>query len=591
MGYQAKLKKLRKLQNKEQSTRSSSQLEIWMPKIAIVAALFSILFLAFIVLFKDGLPAGHDIAAHASRSRMMYEALTQGQFPARWVEWAYFGSSEPLFNYYQPGLYYVVFLIHLIVGSLNTSLKILVLLLWWGCGLFMFLFMRKYGTLSGVLSSVLFVFTPYIISDVLVRAAYPELMAICFFLGVFWTSDRLLATERPIYCLLISLFLPFILMSHLPTLVILSGVLGVYVLLECVLGHVKKKGFILLCVAGTIGIGLSATYLLPAIYELPLVQNQFLTSDTYDFHQHFVYFSQFFSTFWGYGRSLPGPIDEMSFQVGLLQIGILLVTVVFVVRSYVSKKELPFRKYILMWLLFIPYAVFFMHQMSLLFWENYRFISFIQYPWRFLMIVAVSCSVLAGILLSLLKSNLYKSIAVLVCLILIFVLYRTYLHPSVYLPYTFFNIDEDSWRESNGIKTYAWLEYGYLPKGVDIVVPKNANIPRWNVLKGEAKVTEKKMYYHNFVFDTVSKEGFVFTLNVHYFPKWIAYVDNVEVPIDYKNEYDFMNIIVPPGTHTVEFKFTDTTIRKVANDISLISIITLVGLHIYFYLNRKSFLR
>ena len=48
--------------------------------------------------------------------------------------------------------------------------------------------------------------------------------------------------------------------------------------------------------------------------------------NTYNYQRHFVFPSQFFDTFWGYGYSddPTGPNDGMSFQLGVIGVGLAL---------------------------------------------------------------------------------------------------------------------------------------------------------------------------------------------------------------------------------------------------------------------------
>ena len=78
----------------------------------------------------QGVPATHDSAAHFTYTYLFDRALVQRQFPVRWIEWVRDGHGQPLFSFYQPGLYYLTQITHLAVPSLSRSLMLTVLAAW-----------------------------------------------------------------------------------------------------------------------------------------------------------------------------------------------------------------------------------------------------------------------------------------------------------------------------------------------------------------------------------------------------------------------------------------------------------------------------
>ena len=208
MGRNARIKKFRKTEPQHTKPNSSS-FELWVNRFAIIIGIISILFLATTIL-KEGLPSGHDLAAHIVRPRVFVEALHQGQFPVRWVEWFKNGLSHPLFNFYQGGVYYIIAAIYFFIPSFVDSIKIMIILFWWLGALFMFLYARRFGNLPALLAAIIYAYTPYLLVDIFVRAAYPELAAIVFATGALWASDNLVRNKKPIFVLPLSLFIGFI---------------------------------------------------------------------------------------------------------------------------------------------------------------------------------------------------------------------------------------------------------------------------------------------------------------------------------------------------------------------------------------------
>jgi hypothetical protein len=98
-------------------------------KILIILSL-GIYFLLFPPFFKNLTLAGHDVGSHLTYLRIFTDALSQGQFPVRWIEWVVGGQNQPLFNFYQPLLYYIAQIPHFFGSDISNSLYQTVLFLW-----------------------------------------------------------------------------------------------------------------------------------------------------------------------------------------------------------------------------------------------------------------------------------------------------------------------------------------------------------------------------------------------------------------------------------------------------------------------------
>jgi len=574
MGKKARLRKQKK---NEACQAKQTQSGYTLPKISLLlwltygAIILSLVYLAFIIL-KPGMPSGHDIIAHSIRSKIFIEAFSQGQFPVRWIDWIVNNFSGPFFNFYQVGFYYVVLLINQVVPSIYTSIKTVVLLSWWLGALFMFLYSKRFGILPGAFAALIFAFTPYIISDYFVRAAYPESLAIAFSIGILWALDRLLVTSKVIYSLPLVLTFAGLLTTHLPTAVIMGPVLVGYFFLLLSLRQARLKGFLFTLISSVLGIGLAGFYLFPALLELNMVKSSLLTSSYYDFHPHFVYPQQLFSTFWDYGISKAGPDDGMSFQVGIIQWGILLFSLGLLCYKLFKKNGLLV-PHIIFWLVAFLYSLFFIHDISISFWENIKSIAFIQYPFRYLMVITFATPILAAIFVSQFKKIWHQNLIVLIFLVTILIFYLGYLHPATYLEDNYFKLNTSGWTKSQAAQQ-AWLEDGYLPVTAD--EQPAGQLDKWILEQGQAKVEEKTLYNHYKYFVIQAQNPSVFNLTTHYFPGWKAYIDGVETQIDYSDSYGFMKVSVPLGVHKVEFKFTDTLIRSISNKVTVLSFTVLV---------------
>jgi hypothetical protein len=67
-------------------------------------------------------------------------------------------------------------------------------------------------------------------------------------------------------------------------------------------------------------------------------------------------------------------------------------------------------------------------------------------------------------------------------------------------------------------------------------------------------------------------------INIHAFPGWVGEIDNQSIALETYGPYKLMKVDVPAGDHQFTVRFADTMIRKIANIISLATLIVLGAL-------------
>jgi hypothetical protein len=518
-----------------------------------------------IPLLHQGFLAGHDSSSHIPYMYLFDRALQQGQVPVRWVESVRNGYSQPLFNFYQPGFYYLVDLIHGTVPSLALSFKLTVLLLWWLGGIFAFLLFRRLGVLPAALAAVLFALSPYVILDVFVRAAYPEFAAIMFLPGILWSLEQLATTGRPRFAVLFAFFTGIMLVSHLPASLVFAPVLLGYIF---TLPRETRWGHITACAgAAILGVALAAFYVLPALVEKQFVRMKSLTSQYYDYHIHFVYPSQWIKYSWGYGFSVAGPNDGMSFQIGVLQWVVIGCSCVVVLFGLSGNRFRNVRRHLLFWLLMVGYAMFMTIGRSHRLWEMVAPLQYLQFPWRFLMLVSLGCAALGAHLLSLVGSRT-QGVLVLVAVGFQVAFYHAALRPARYLLTSEIGIDGGQW-SNHPIDSYAEFreEPGYFPVGA-VHLPAEG-VGRWLVTSGNGQVFPIIIKDDRFIADVTTSLGCRLTITSHFFPGWTLIRDGQEVPLILEPDTGYMSIDIPSGRHRIEARFADTRVRELANWLSL----------------------
>ncbi len=140
-----------------------------------------------------------------------------------------------------------------------------------------------------------------------------------------------------------------------------------------------------------LGMVLAAFFWIPAFRD-PVDQ---LTAATFSFRDHFPTFGQLLYSPWGYGLSVPGPDDGMSFMVGPLHLLAGLMGLLAAIRRGPGRARA----------LGIAAAtasgigIFLASPASLFLWERIPLLQFVQLPWRALVLPTLFLPVLAALAL------------------------------------------------------------------------------------------------------------------------------------------------------------------------------------------------
>jgi len=119
------------------------------------------------------------------------------------------------------------------------------------------------------------------------------------------------------------------------------------------------------------------------------------TSGSYNYLQHFVYFSQFFEENWGYGYAGAGPLDDFSFQLGIVVFAL----IIFALVSSLMRKY-PHRVTAVFFFVATAAAILLMSPLAEPLWLVLPIAGLVQFPWRLLAVTAFTMSVVAGALIA-----------------------------------------------------------------------------------------------------------------------------------------------------------------------------------------------
>jgi hypothetical protein len=357
---------------------------------------------------------GYFWGAHDARHSVyfLYEfdkSIQDGILWPRWgPDWA-FGYGYPFWNIYGPLAYFVGEGVLRLGFDTVDATKIVFALSVLGSAAAMYLFVRRLlGQPAGLIAALVYVYMPYRLFDLYVRADLAESFSFVFIPLVWWGFFELV--DRPRLNALIGSGLAYagLVLTSNAGLLLITPPLGIFVALMLVL-RLKDEGGRLRAGWGrrlkqlvrwgippasglALGIGLSAIFVLPLLAEFNYVRVDQWTGGRFAFGRDFVYFFQLFSPQWGFGASIPGPDDQVSYQLGLAPVVLLALSFFAVPRIAEANTRRLLRFCQGMALV----VAFLMTPASEWVWRTISLSTFAQFPWRLGVLSVTGMAVVAG---------------------------------------------------------------------------------------------------------------------------------------------------------------------------------------------------
>lgn len=535
-------------------------------------------FWAIKALFAPGFFSIHD-DEQIGRLFDLDQALKAGHIPPRIVPNLGFGYGYPFFNFYPPFAYYVAEIFSLMGFSYIVSTKVMIALAFILAALFMYLFSKEFfGKVGGIVSAVLYTYAPYHAVDAYVRGALAEFWSFVFLPAIFLSFYKLAKTHSLKFIILSGFFIACFILSHNLVALMSSSFIFVWFIFLILTNKNKSKFLFNIILSIFLGLGLSAYFWLPSYFEKQFTMVNLLTTELANYNQHFVYLRQLWDSPWGYGGSIYGLHDGLSFQVGKIHL-ILTAIGIFSLLHLFKRKSKTYMLLSVFYLLFFV-SIFMTTFYSKFVWDSIQPLWYIQFPWRFLLFCAFTSSFIAG---SIFTINFSKVIKFTIAGLILFVVIYSY--KDFFQPQKYFLDAKD--KDYTSLEKLRWdtsrMAFEYVPKGiatkkssigntiVDIEKDEIAD-KSYKVIEGELEVEVIEEKPHIKKFQIIANKQGIFRINTYSFPGWKVYLDGKVVKYSDDNKLKLITISLPSGNHTVTARFTNTFYSKLGNSVSFISI-------------------
>ncbi len=513
-----------------------------------------------------------------ARVVVMGKAIRNGQFPVRWVSGLGYGYGYPLYNFYGPFPYYIGGFLYVIGMDGLISTKIVMALGMILSALTMYtLVTLLFGSPSGILAGLLYAYAPYHAIQLYVRGAVGELWAYALlpllFLGLFLGAD---ATRRKDGAWIGGLGLAGIILSHtisgFVTVVFYVTGLSLYSLILLFRKKLHSSFIIHHSSLLLIGLGLSAFFWLPAILEMGYTNVAGQIGATANFRDHFVCFPQLWNSLWGYGGSVAGCVDGMSFKVGKLHVILAAVGFIFgVVNLHRSVLKHPIGLFTMIGI----FGVLLVISVSKPIYELIPGFVFVQYPWRFLTIIVFAASIVGSSFFVWIPKRFHRVVLIVPLIGGIFILNAKLFVPQVSYdrPAALFESEEElAWRVSG-------VSDEYLPRS--FLKPENSLRVAHEILASQdlfgfrVETEINTETYAKLI--TNAQHTIEVALNRIYFPGWIYWVNGKEQSVKVMNGLPVL--MIPSGRSVIELHFTNTLVRTIGNIVSLLVVVLFIRIY------------
>jgi hypothetical protein len=348
---------------------------------------FSIGIILFIIilfnrfLLADVIYESDDYKHHAVRTASYYLAVKQKALPVRWGPNLNQGYGYPSFNHMYHAPYISGAFLHAVGFSIQESLNFTVLLSLLLGAVGCYFFVKSYfktkplSELWSILLSLFFILNPYTLLNVYWRGAAGELIFYALVPFFLLFVKKLLIKTNYFYVLLTSIASSLLIISHLPSMLLLAPVAITFIFSELKTKfNFKKISSVLL--SGVLGLLLSAWYWIPAYFEQWMVAYQKGNSLT----QYSTQFASILTIFDLRKDFFSSDYFLLVIQVGWVSLFALLIGFYL---FKLTKKSFS-------WVALYIVSIFLLSNYSQFLWDKFQFLQYIQYPWRFLWIITVA---------------------------------------------------------------------------------------------------------------------------------------------------------------------------------------------------------
>ncbi len=459
------------------------------------------------------------------RFSAFYEAFRHGQFPVRFLPRLNSEYGYPVADFLYPLFMYIGIPIHILGVNFVNTIKIIFAISLLLSGLFSYFWLKKiFSQASAFAGALAYALFPYHLWDIYTRGSVGEILALAIVPFILWQIER-----RSIA--LISFGIALLILAHNVIALLCLPIIFLYMFFS---KYYSAKQIVIVFF---MGLGASVFFWFPALFD-----KQYTVFDktiVSHFADYFIYPVHY---------PLYGYVSVVAIPVSIYGLW--------------KQKKMSY------WFIWIGtiLSIFVTLPISYLLWKVIPGTNLIQFPFRILSLTMLGIAFLVALCVNIFRYH-YKWVFSFLFIIITYVsaipLFNAVTH-EVY---------PDSYYSTNVDTTTVQNEY--MPIWVH-KVPLNLPNEKVFIANGHGSLSNIFSNGNDIQFTANLETQSIIQINTLYFPGWIASIDRKRTRINATNALGVIQLLVPQGIHTIVVKFTETTIRLIADCISLFSGILLV---------------
>jgi hypothetical protein len=438
-----------------------------------------------------------------------------------------------------------------------------------------------FGNWGGWLAAAAYIYAPYFHVDLFVRQALAEFAAFPFYPLAFYGFARYVRGRDLRFLLLGAIGYAGVIAAHHPAAFLFSPLLLSFAVFQAAQNK-SLKLLLAQCAGIALGLGLGASVWLPGLFERQFVKLDRLLDGYLQYTNHFVYLQQLIETSWGYGLSLPGYEDGMSFSLGWSHLLLAVLGWVAVGRWLTGRERRDKRRllgFLSAWCILLSIG---MLAGSEWFWAKLPLMKYIEFPWRML---APACFCLALLVAS--AAAAFDEL-------------KAWRKPAMIAAFALLTLPNLHHIAAAGYQTLdlgQWTSQQIARRGISVTT-RNEYEPLWAerpayrpetvlAVAGAAQGEMQRLTPAYWAGQVEAASESSIEISCFYFPGWQASIDGREIPTEPSPAGGLILVNVPEGRHNLELRFGRTPARMLAETISAISVLVLAGL--WWWTKRKRF--
>lgn len=545
-----------------------------------IILIWIVVFIILIPIIKPGFFSFHD-ETHMVDVYEMIRSLSMGGFPPRFVPDFNFDLGHPYFNFYYHLPFYITTIFHYLNFSMTDSYKYMLgLSIILAASGFYFFLKNHVGKTSAVFGTLVYILSPYFAVDLYVRGAPGEMYILALFPWAAFALYSYLKTPSSVYLAIAAITIFLISISHNVLLPFIYPLLFFYGIACLLTMKATLKRYLLIVWPFLMGLLLGSYYLLPALVEVKFISSY----EQINIADHFPFIKQLIIPHWGYGPSIWGFLDDISFDIGTVNLVLLIISIG---AFKFAKRELRILL-VFFWAVF-ALAIVLMNVRTLFFWESIRFLRLVQFPWRMLLLTTFATSFIAAITIELISERLKKFSLLILGVIFVSLISLNIWH---YQPSEYKEISDERYLQlyfanqpdgSEFSKEYLNFTEDFIPPTIWQEKRPLGLLPKVEYATSSAALNNLDYQINGLEYNISysTEEDNKILISKAYFPGWTAVSDGQELKTEPYSEYGIIAIPVPKGQGNIHLSFENTPVRTIANILSASAAVLILVLLLY----------